>query len=97
MTDFLNTLPTDEYDIDGTDRQLLNTMFKPDNTNISIFLSEFLPHVIYGILFLIFISFDLRKLVHTAIPYSRTSDFLTSLALTFVFVCSTFFIGMNFQ
>ena len=97
MTDFLNTLPTDEYDIDATDRQLLNTMFKADTTNMSVFLSEFLPHVLYGILFLIFISFDLRKLVHTVLPYSRTSDFLTSLALTFVFVCTTFFIGMNFQ
>jgi len=97
MTDFLNTLPSDEYDIDKTDRQLLDTMFKPDTTNLSVFLAEFLPHALYGILFLIFISFDLRKLVHATIPYSRTSDFLTSLALTFVFVCSTFFIGLNFQ
>jgi hypothetical protein len=94
QSDLIDNLPTDETDLDKSDLQVINSLFKENKSNVQKFLDESKDMIIVGILFMIFTLPILDSYIIKFFPSSSTSPYIL-LGIKCILVMASYFILKN--
>lgn len=90
MSDFIQSLPTDDNPLSAEESKILKNILKQDVSPLHNILIEFKFPLICGIIFFIFNNTNLNDIIKMSVPYANNSD--TSL----LFIKTIFFIIIVF-
>lgn len=91
MSDYIDSLATDNDPVSQSEKVLINSIFKSDEPAIQKFILELKLPIIIGIFFMIISSPQVTNFIKHTVPYARSSDvsllcFKTILFIILVFV-----------
>ena len=94
MTDTIQELPTDNHPLTPEETILINTIFKRDSS-LGYFITEIKPHILYGLLFMAFMMFDINTVIKTVVPRNiQEKPYVIVSISTVLFIIATFMGGI---
>lgn len=73
MSDYIESLPTDDLPLNSTETKFMENILKNDKTSFELFLSEMKLVLIFGVLFLIINTPQVSDFIQNTIPYANSS------------------------
>ena len=88
MSDYIDSLPTDDSPLNSQEKTVMDTIFKGDS--VQMFIYDLKIPLIAGILFIILNLEMINKFLRDIIPYSRKSELSLLCVKTLIFVVLIF-------
>ena len=92
MSDYLDSLPTDELPINPEEEVLVNKILSKDATSFHRFILEMREPIVGGIVFLILNTPQVRSFIQSSVPYTNKSSTSLLLFNTLIFIVALFVI-----
>jgi hypothetical protein len=92
MSDYLESLPTDEFPMDANESRLFNDLVRADTGKFLDFFHEIRQAVLIGVLFFVMQLEPTDTAFHAMIPYAKTSKTSLLFCKTAAFIAIVFMV-----
>lgn len=96
MSDYIESLPSDETPLTDTESVLLSEILKSDDTPITKFFRELREPLIIAVMFILMSLSQITDLIGSAIPYS-TSSTHAMMGIKCALIIGAWFVYKNFS
>jgi hypothetical protein len=92
MTDYLESLPTDEYPMDATESNIFDNLVKADTSGYFKLFHELRSAIVAGILFFILSIEAVETIIQNVVPYAKSSRTSLLFCKTALFIVCMFIV-----
>ena len=94
MSDFIESLPTDNGPVRSDEEEILGEILKNDKTSFQKFIGDLKDPILGGVLFIVLNIPFVKQLISDFVPYAKSSE-MSSLVFRLVLFVVLFFLIQN--